>query len=174
MHKHFLSAAFAVLGIVSTVAPMSGFAYIDPATAFGNAAPPTQREGEAVVAAQQQRAAERRAEEQSQLQSIDDEPEPVDSYVVETGPEPRGLLDEDATYARRQERMEENVTGGPTIIIGGNATVTDANGNVLHSGAPLVTSTGPESVLAIAAMILAGISTFAYASIRNRRMTALA
>lgn len=174
MHKHFLSTAFAVLGIVAAVAPVSSFAYIDPATAFGNTAPPLQREGESVVEQQQRRAAERRAAEQAQLKPVD--AEPVDTYVPEAAPsEPRGLLDQDATYERRQERIaEEKSSGAPTIIIGNNATVTDANGNVLHSGAPRVTSTGPESVLAVAAMLLAVVTTFGYAHIRTRRLATLA
>jgi hypothetical protein len=175
MEKISFSVAFAALGIATLLAPVSGFAYLAPEQVFGGQsltlqpAPPTEREGEAVIQTQQQRQAEVRAAEQSQLQSI--QADPIDTYVPDNSPQPKGLLDQDATYERRQERIaNERSSGGPTIIIGGDSVVTDANGNVLHSGAPRVTATGPESVLAIAAMILAACSTFAYAQIRARRM----
>ena len=61
----------------------------------------------------------------------------------------------------------------PTVkfaIIGGNADVRDANGNVLHSGAPLVTTTGHATVLAGIAMMLAAICTFAFAHIRSQKL----
>jgi len=175
MNKNIFSIALAVLGVATALAPMSALAYLAPEQVFGGQsltlqpAPPTQREGEEVIQQQQQRAAERRAEEQSQLQPVD--AEPVDTYVPDNSPQPRDLFDQNATYDRRQERIEnERSTGGPTIIIGGDSTITDGNGNVLHSGAPRVTATGPESMLAIAAMLLAGVSTFLYAQIRARRM----
>lgn len=174
MDKHSLSVAVAALGFAALFAPMSGFAYLAPEQVFGGQsltlqpAPPTQREGEDVIQTQQERAAERRAAEQSTLTPVD--AEPVDTFVPDNSPQPKGLLDQNATYERRQDRIaNERSSGGPTIIIGGDSTVTDANGNVLHSGAPRVTATGPESVLAIAAMILAAVSTFAYAQIRARR-----
>ncbi len=175
MDKHFLSVALATFGIVALFAPATGSAYLAPEQVFGGQsltlqpAPPTEREGEAVIQTQQQRQAEVRAAEQAQLPSV--QADPVDTYVPDNSPQPKGLLDQDATYERRQERIaNERSTGGPTIIIGGDSVVTDANGNVLHSGAPRVTATGPESVLAIAAMILAAVSTFTYAQIRARRM----
>lgn len=174
MHKYFLSIAFAVLGIVAAVAPVSSFAYIDPATAFGNTAPPTQREGDEVVRMREEARNQALAEERAKLTPVD--AEPVDTYTPDTSTpsEPRGLLDEAATYERRQERIAEEKSSGPTIIIGGDSTVRDANGNVLHSGAPRVTSTGPESVLAVAAMLLAVVTTFGYAHIRTRRLATLA
>lgn len=175
MNKNILSVALAVLGITTVLAPVSALAYLSPEQVFGGQsltlqpAPPLQREGEQVIEEQQRRAAERRAEEQSQLQPVD--AEPVDTYVPDNSPQSLELFDQNATYERRQERIEnERYTGGPTIIIGGDNVVTDAQGNVLHSGAPRVTATGPESMLAIAAMLLAGVSTFMYAQIRARRM----
>lgn len=174
MDKHFLSVALATFGIVALFAPATGSAYLAPEQVFGGQsltlqpAPPTEREGEAVIQTQQQRQAEVRAAEQAQLPSV--QADPVDTYVPDNSPQPKGLLDQNATYERRQERIASEQSSGPTIIIGGDSVVTDANGNVLHSGAPRVTATGPESVLAIAAMILAAVSTFAYAQIRARRM----
>lgn len=175
MEKISFSVAFAALGIATLLAPVSGFAYLAPEQVFGGQsltlqpAPPLEREGEEVIQQQQARQAEIRNAAQANLPSIHDEP--VDTYVPDNSPQPKGLLDQNATYERRQDRIaNERSSGGPTIIIGGDSTVTDANGNVLHSGAPRVTATGPESVLAIAAMILAAVSTFAYAQIRARRM----
>jgi len=174
MDKKFLSVAFAALGIAATLAPVSGFAYLAPEQVFGGQsltlkpAPPLQREGDGVIEQQQARQAQIRNEAQANLPSI--QAEPVDTFVPDNSPQPKGLLDQNATYDRRQDRMDNERSSGPTIIIGGDSTVTDANGNVLHSGAPRVTATGPESVLAIAAMILAAVSTFAYAQIRARRM----
>ncbi|MBP7114071.1 MAG: hypothetical protein KBA40_01310 [Candidatus Peribacteraceae bacterium] len=175
MNKNILSVALAVLGIATALAPVSALAYLSPEQVFGSQsltlqpAPPTQREGEQVIEQQQQRAAERRAAEHSQLQPVD--AEPVDTYVPDTSAQPLDLFDQNATYERRQERIDnERSTGGPTIIIGGDSTITDSNGNVLHSGAPRVTATGPESMLAFATMLLAGVSTFLYAQIRARRM----
>ncbi len=167
MHKHILSATLATFGVAAALVPVSGFAYITPQQLF-SAAPPNQREGEAVIAEQQRVSAERRAAEWAALDPV--EPEPT--VVVEKAP-PMGLLDEAATYDRRMTRKEEEKSNGPTIIINGGNTITDSSGRVLHSGAPRVTATGPESVLAFAALLLAGISTFAYASIRRQRMTIL-
>jgi hypothetical protein len=139
--------------------------------AWNQPAPPTQREGEAVVQAQQKRAAEQRAAEQSQLKPVDAAPQ--DTYV-QTNPtaQPLGLFDQNTQYEKRQERISQDKNNGPTIIIGGDQTIRDSNGNVLHSGAPLVTSTGPESVLALGSMVLAALSTLAYAAIRHRRLGA--
>ncbi len=167
MNKIFLSVILAVSGFTAVVAPMSGYAYLSPEQVFGNA-PPTQREGEDVVTIQQQRASSSRAAEQrSRLRS--NQADPIDTYVPDTSPQPRGLLDENASYERRLERISEEKSSGPTIVIA-DGTVTDGNGNVLHSGAPRVTATGPESILALTAMILAGICTFLYAQLRARRM----
>ena len=175
MNKHFLSAALAVFGIVASFVPMSGFAYLSPDDVFSQLAPPTQREGDEIVRQRQEEAAERRAQEQATMRPAASEPQPVDTFVPEDTSQPKGLLDENATYERRQERIaNEKSAGGPTIIITGDRTVTDSNGNVLHSGAPRVTATGPESVLAFAAIILAAFSTFLYAQIRARRMIVLA
>lgn len=175
MDKKILSVTLAVFGIASILAPASGFAYLAPEQVFGGQsltlrpAPPTQREGKDVIAAQQARAAEARAAAQADLQPVD--AEPIDTYVPDTSPQPKGLLDESATYDRRMERIENEKSSGPTIIIGGDATVRDGNGNILHSGAPRVTATGPASVLALAVMLLAAVSTVAYSGLRSRGST---
>lgn len=175
MDKKFLSAALATIGIAAVLAPASGFAYLAPEQVFGGQsltlqpAPPTQREGDVIAEQQARAAAERRAAEQSVLRPVD--AEPIDTYVPDrSSPQPKGLLDEAATYERRMERIDEERSSGPTIIIGGDTTVTDANGNVLHSGAPRVTATGPASLLALAVMLLAAVSTFAYSGVQSRQL----
>lgn len=169
MEKHLSSLTVSIASCALLLMPASALAYLSPEQVFGTQqAPPTQREGEDVVEQQQQAAASSRAAAQESLVSIDDEPE--DTYVPPANQSSSlGLFDDAAQYERRMERIEgEN--GGPTIIIGADGTVVDANGNVLHSGAKGgMTKTGPESVLALAAMVLAMLSTVAYAAIRSRR-----
>ncbi len=175
MNKNILSIALSVLAVGATFTPAVGLAYLAPEQVFGGQsltlkpAPPLQREGEAVVQAQQERQAAIRAAEQSKLTST--QAEPVDTFVPDNSPQPLNRLDQNTVYQLRQERIaNDKSSGGPTIIIGGDSTVRDGNGNVLHSGAPRVTATGPASVLAFAAMLLAALSTFAFAQIRSRRM----
>lgn len=168
----------------SLLLPMSAFAYLTPDQVFGGSStvqaptspmvatpPPTQREGEDVVSLQQQQAASQRQEAQQNLRPID--AEPVDTYVPDQSPKVRDLLNSDTQYQIRQQRIEQQHAAAPTIIIGGDTTVTDANGNVLHSGAPRVSTTGPETMLAMLAMMLAGLCTFAYAYMRRRMLVAL-
>lgn len=184
MVKHSPSI-IAASAVAVALMPMTAFAYLSPEQVFGGQsmtldrtdgttyqAPPQQREGEAVIQNQQQNSAALRSAAQSSLQPTYAEPE--DNYVPEKQDTSRGLLDQNATYERRMDRMAEESSGGPTIIIGGDGTVIDSEGNVLHSGAPLVTATGPESVLAVAAMILAAICTMSYAWMRERQLHAVA
>lgn len=153
--------------------PATTHAYLSPEQVFGGQtqdlrpAPITQREGDAAIAARQQAAADLRTAQQSSLQSIDTVPQ--DTYVAPTPTTPN-LLDETAQYNLRMQRIQDaKNTGGPTIVVAGNGTVVDSKGNVLHSGAPLVTSTGPGTLLALAVMVLAAICTFGYAVISARR-----
>lgn len=183
MEKSFTSLSVTLAIAVGTLAPATGFAYLSPEQVFGGnnvnrvdttgqIAPPTQREGDSVIQQQQERSAEQRQEAQKSLQPIDAPAQ--DTYVPqEKSAQSLNLFDQNAQYEKRQERMEESQGNGPTIIIGGNGAVIDSNGNVLHSGAPLITSTGPESVLALAAMILAAVSTVGYALYRSHRIAFL-
>ncbi len=181
MVKHSPSLVIGALALAFTMLPASAFAYLSPEQVFGGQsmtldrtdattyqAPPLPRDGDAMIDSQQQNSAELRSAAQSSLEP--DYAEPVDTYVAPTQSSSLGLFDQTTTYEKRMDRIEESKSGGPTIIIGGDGTVIDSNGNVLHSGAPLVTATGPESILALVAMILAAVSTFAYAQIRSRRM----
>lgn len=182
-YSPILVAGALALGVAAI--PASAFAYLSPEQVFGGQsmtldrtdattyqAPPLTREGDAVVRSQQLNSAQLRAAAQSSLQPT--YADPVDTYVPPTQSSSLGLFDQNATYQKRMDRIQSEKGNSPTIIIGGDGTVVDSNGNVLHSGAPRVTSTGPESILAFAAMILAALSTFAYAAVRSHRMQIVA
>ena len=163
---------FCLISLSGLLLPQTTVAYLSPDQVFGGSTtqppPPTQREGEDVIAIQQQRSAEARREAQKSLHPVDAPQE--ETYVPEEAPKSRGLFDENAQYEKRVEEMREQAHSAPTIIISGNGDVIDAQGNVLHSGAPLVTSTGPESILAAIAMLCAAICTFVYVRYRNDNM----
>jgi hypothetical protein len=175
--RKFLVVATLVVSI-GMLLPMSALAYLSPDQVFGNSGapvqpPPTQREGEAVIQEQQQRSAElRNAAQESLVPNYSDPQDTYDAAASSTA-EPLGLFDDNTQYERRMDRINESNANAPTIIIGGNGTVVDAKGNILHSGAPIA-STGPESVLAVFVVILAGICTFAYSGIRQRQLSAVA
>jgi len=179
MEKTLSPIAIGVLSIVTVLVPMTGYAYLSPEQVFGGQsttvdrtdattyqAPPQQREGPSVIEQQQFSASSSRAAAQQSLQP--DYAEPVDTYTPPTKQASSlGLFDASTQYEMRQERAAQN-TGGPTIIIGGDGTVVDSNGNVLHSGAPRVTATGPESILTLTSMILAAFCSIGYAVVRSR------
>lgn len=174
--------SLSMVGMAMLTVPITGFAYLSPQQVFGDGssafsptdpgthqAPPLQREGDQFVENQQKKSAELRDEAQKDL--VPTYAEPVDTYVPEKTQESKGLFDENAQYEKRQERIENAKGDGPTIIVAGDGTVVDSNGNVLHSGAPKVTATGPESILAAIAMILAAVCTFAYARVKAHAVT---
>ncbi len=180
MHKFSIS----VVGMTTLLVPMSSLAYLTPEQVFGGGgdtfsstdpnshpAPPLQREGDEVVEEQQKRAAYLRAQEQESL--VSEDAEPVDNFVPMHSPEPKGLFDPNTQYDIRQDRIQNAKGSGPTIVIAGDGTVVDSNGKVLHSGAPKISATGPESILALMAMILAAVSTFAFAQVKARQGTSL-
>ncbi len=188
MDKTLLNSSVSLAILVAIVAPSSAHAYLSPSDVFNPAgqaldqtqtmvqssrfdsfvqAPPSLREGEQVVAAQQNRAAEMRAEAQKQLTAID--AEPVDTYVPATDTsEKPSLFNNDVNYAVRQKRIAEQKSNGPTIVIAGAGVSVDSHGNVLHSGAPLITSTGPETTLAFAALILAALCTLSFSFLQKK------
>ncbi len=174
MEKHFSSLVAHALLAVALFAPLSASAYLSPDQVFGGSSltlqspPPTQREGDDVVEVQQQNAASSRAAAQQNLTS--NQAEPVDTYVAPDSTSSRGLFDQDTQYQLRQERAASDNAGSPTIIITGDGDVIDANGTVLHSGAPLITTTGPENILAMLVLLLSGASTFGYMQYRSRMM----
>ena len=178
MEKTLSTLTVTVATLAMLTLPLQAFAYLSPERVFGGQtqdlrpAPMTQREGDQAIVDRQQRTEDWRTEQQQSLQSIDQEP--VDTFVPVT-PKPPNLLDENVQYDLRMQRMQEaNAKGGPTIVVAGDGMVVDSKGNVLHSGAPLVTSTGPASLLALAVMILAGICTFGYVTFSARRFPRIA
>jgi len=163
--------------LVSLVTPVSALAYLSPEQVFGgssltlqSSAPPTAREGSAVVQQQQERSAVQRSAAQQSLTSIDAEPQ--DTYQPSSAAQSLGLFENETQYDLRMQRIQNSNSGSPTIIIGGDGDIIDANGNVLHSGAPRVSATGPESMLAAIVVVLAGICTFGIALMKNRRIKA--
>lgn len=181
--KNFITRLTVTMAASASVfLPVSAFAYLSPSQVFGGQsdtidrtdpttyqAPPQQREGAQVIEEQQQRAASSRAAVQEQ-EFISDDEEFVDTYVppAQTASS-LGLFDETTQYEARKAKMHQ-AAGSPTIIIGGDGTVVDGKGNVLHSGAPRVTATGPESILTFSAMILAAVSTIGFAFVKAKRM----
>lgn len=176
MHKLSALALSVALGS-SMLMPITTFAYLTPDQVFGGSdtvappPPPTQREGESVVQQQQQQAASSREAVQHQL--VPNYATPVDTYVPPPASS-KGLFDQNTQYQVRQDRMQEQKAAAPTIIIGGNGDIVDGNGNVLHSGAPRISTTGPASILAGLAMMLAAGCTFAFAHLRTRKLITLA
>ncbi|HRH93840.1 MAG TPA: hypothetical protein PKV72_04905 [Candidatus Peribacteria bacterium] len=171
-----LATGLLVLATLCQATP--AFAYLSPDQVFGGAgltlapAPPTAREGADVVAAQQARSAGLRSAAQAQLPSTNDEP--ADTYVAPKTNTTRNLLDPNVQYDIRQERIANRNATTPTIIItgNGNGTITDSNGNVLHSGAPHVAQTGPEHVL-FAVLVLALLGMAWYVRRQSRLASAL-
>ncbi len=150
--------------------PSAVSAYLSPEQVFGGQGtvatpPPTPREGEDRVTTQQEESARRREEEQQALRP--NYLEPQNTYIpTTTSSASKNPFSDQAQYERRMEKLNEKKSQ-PTIIIGGNGSVTDARGNVLHSGAPLVSQTGPESMMALALLGIAALSTLAYAFAKN-------
>lgn len=170
--KHTLLRSIAAMtAVAALLTPTSAIAYLSPEQVFGgqNLAPPLQREGLDVQKVQQQRSAEFRQEAQAQLKP-EFGIEPVDTYVAPEPAKRPSMLSNENNYEARMQRIEEKKASSPTIIVGGGSAVIDAQGNVLHSGAPLVTETGPATTLALIAIVLASISTFAYVQLQSRRV----
>jgi hypothetical protein len=187
MQKHLSSLAVATVFCLTVLTPYSASAYLSAEEVFGLEKPstfdrtdpavtqtlPQQRAGEQVVQTQQQAAASSRAAAQQSLVPL--YADPVDTYVPPTQQASSlGLFDDNTQYDLRQERAAESRVGGPTIIIGNDGSVVDSDGNVLHSGAPRVTATGPESVLTFMALVLAAFSTLGYAALRAKQQKILA
>lgn len=184
-----MTTTFARIGVSASMAltllvPASAFAYLSPDQVFGSSnthqsagttatvSPfPTKRDAESYAQAQQALANQRRAEIQNaELKPVD--ATPVDTYVAPEPLKPASRLDPDTAYQIRMQRMADETSNSPSIIIAGQGTVVDSNGNVLHSGAPLITSTGPESVVAFILVILAMVATLAMSTAQRRAMQA--
>ena len=162
--------------------PSAALAYVSPGDVFGDSdaptsaetpvvdlsVPPTAREASSRVATQQSNTAVRRATAQAEEQKKNAPAPAVLVTETETKAEPApSRLDPNVNYTIRQQRIAEQNATRPIVVIANNGRVTDAQGTVLHSGAPLITSTGPETALAVGALILAGIGTFASTALRR-------
>ncbi len=154
------------IAIVALLLPVPALAYMSPSEVFSGAAsnrsqpPPTAREADSVVTAREKAIAAQR--EQSQMHAA----APEDEYIAPQATH-EGCTSNECQYLLRQERLKAAAgnQSGPTIIIGGQGggtTVYDGEGRILHSGAPLVTATGPETAVASAAGILALLGTVYY------------
>jgi hypothetical protein len=159
-----IKLSIGLLALVALFQATPVHAYLAPEQVFGGAgltlqpAPPTMREGADVVAGQQARSAQLRSAAQDELPSLDDEPQ--DDYVAPRASTTRGLFDQNTQYEIRQQRISDR-GATPTIIITGNGAVTDSNGNVLHSGAPRISDTGPEHVaMAVLGLALLGMAAY--------------
>ena len=173
----------ASLALALLLSPVSAFAYLSPDQVFGSSnthqaagtsaveSPfPTKRDAESYAQAQQALANQRRAEIQNaELKSVD--AVPVDTYVAPEPMKPASRLDPDTAYQIRMQRMADETSNSPSIIIAGQGTVVDSNGNVLHSGAPIITGTGPASVFAFIALTFSAIMTYAMTVLRRREMS---
>lgn len=184
-----MTTTLARIGVSTSVAltllvPASAFAYLSPDQVFGSSnahqaagttatvSPfPTKRDAESYAQAQQAAANQRRTEIQNaELKPVD--ATPVDTYVAPEPQKPASRLDPEVNYQLRMQRLTNEKSTSPSIIIAGQGTVVDSNGNVLHSGAPLVTSTGPESVVAFILVILSVVATLAMSTMQRRAMQA--
>lgn len=149
-----------------SAAPVNNF---DPTNPTTHDAPSLQRDAENAVAQQQLESQLRRDAAYAALSSSASEDDAV--AAEDTSPS-LGILTENndqEEYELRMARMEEMDKDGVTIFINGDGSVAQ-NGTVLHSGAPRTAGTGPETVLMLMLLILAGVSTVAFVHIRNKRL----
>ena len=168
MHTKLTIAA----GILALLMPVSALAYFSPdqfdSTANQNLQqpPPYARESASVVQTRQQAIGAQRDAAQAKLHGAAPEDDFVPTMVSKSS-----CLSDECQYELRQQRMDAaQHQAGPTIIIGGNGgtAVYDGNGNVLHSGAPLITASGPGTTLALVALALSLLGTVAYMWHRSR------
>lgn len=131
------------------------------------------RSAESVVRVRQETINSSRAAE-ARYQQILQDPNytpPVVAPVVAKSSSSRAsslLLTDEAQYQRRQERMAQE-GGSPVVIVtGGNGgdVIDGRTGRVLHSGAPLVTASGPADIVVLASLLIAAIGTLT--SVRRR------
>jgi hypothetical protein len=144
-----MTTIFTRIGVSASLAlallsPVSAFAYLSPDQVFGSSnthqaagtsaveSPfPTKRDAESYAQAQQALANQRRAEIQNaELKSVD--AVPVDTYVAPEPMKPASRLDPDTAYQIRMQRMADETSNSPSIIIAGQGTVVDSNGNVVY------------------------------------------
>jgi len=134
-------------------------------------APANKRSAAEQVAQQQRESKLRREQEEKALLATSASESDLhgaasDEEEIDTS---RHLFEDDASYALRMERLAKaNSNKGVTIIIGGNgeAAIDD---QVLHSSAPRTAATGPETILMLSLLLLAGASTLGFGYMRKKQ-----
>lgn len=168
-----------VTALSVSLTPAIAVAYLSPEQVFqGITPPPTQREADDIAKNRQAEINRDRAAAQDALPSTEDVPaeeEPALQPAAPTDPqmeEVPSLLEDEGRWDRRQERLNDGGNGGTTIIIqnGGEVIRDRKTGEILHSGAPRITGTGPAEWLAAIALFVAATGTFVFARWREGRL----
>lgn len=154
----------------------TAYAYLSPEQVFeGIDYLPTKRDAQQVVEDDAARRAAIREEEQQELIERYNPPavQPSSESAHEAAPDQPVIVEADGTvrpsaltdegrYQIREDRLSGSDQNGTVIIIqNGEAVIRDRQtGTVLHSGAPLVSRTGPSEVMALVALFVAASGTF--------------
>ncbi len=143
------------LGVLALLIPATALAYGLPADVFGTGdpayvqPPPTPREAAEVVRLREAAIAQSRKDQQLKAAAAA-APPPEPTLSSSTAPKVDRSTDE-YQYQLRQQRLE-NSSQNTVIVI-------DNSGKVLHSGAPFIAATGPQSIVAIVLVLLATVGT---------------
>jgi hypothetical protein len=170
--------------IALTVIPVPfAFAYLSPGEVFDIGLPPNKRGALQEVTQQKKEVLRDRYDAQDALTPTIDENHVVSSSASSVPSDAThgaatqsssvssrlDLLTDEGQFQRRLEREQSNQSPYPVIYIqNGQTTVKDAQGRVLHSGAPRTASTGPADVMAAIVLFVAGTATFLWAQRRQR------
>lgn len=185
-----------VIALTFAFSATSARAYISPSEVFGgditdtsevsnsssspsslDGAPVNPRRAEVVVENRQQAINSSRAAEaayQSTIQDPNYKPRVVTPVVVQSVSSSRAstLFSDEALYTKRQQRISES--GGPSVVIvtngNGDSIIDGRTGQVLHSGAPLVTASGPADIVILTSLLIAAVGTLRSVWVRMRRM----
>jgi predicted RND superfamily exporter protein len=175
-----------VIALAAVVLTPSAYAYISPDEFIGvTPAPPTHREAEGIVKAREQERIGNIVDAQKEMAkevnaSLASSSSSVTSSVAaqstQSSSVTRDLFNPDWQYQQRMQRIQDNAGRNPTIIIqqgSDGVYVQDANGKVLHSGAPRVAGTGPKEFIAVLVLALAAGATFLLAAKREKRQVTM-
>ncbi len=185
--KNQFKAAGLVVAIALSIAPVPfAFAYLSPGEVFDIGLPPNKREAkdEATAAAKKNLRDKKEAQgnlvptinenpvsssSASSVSPLIDTPHAAAGQSSSTSSVRLDLLTDEGRFQRREDRTLDQQPQFPVIYIqDGKTTIKDAQGRVLHSGAPRTASTGPADSLAILALFVAGTLTFVWAQKRQR------
>ncbi len=194
--RSLLTATSAIIVFVGLVAPSFASAYVSASDVFGVNAditsgtiatptdpsllPPSPRHASDRVQQQQDYSALLRQNAQNAAFALQNPaPVAVSSSASSVATSQTSIFSNDYAYKMRMARMQSDGNGSPIIIINGNGAsggfeVRDGNGNtVLHSGAPMITASGPTDQVALAAIVVAAGSTLFFAWQLRKRHPAL-